>query len=105
MRDGTLVGAWVARWHEQPDRPVLHDAREGWVTGAQLDQRTRAVAAALSGRGVGRGCRVLLSGATDIELVVVHIALLRWAHVVLATGPPRARVTHIVAMRTRWRSR
>lgn len=98
MRDGTLVGAWLARWHEQPDRPVLHDAREGWVSGAQLDQRSRVVAAALSDRGVGRGCRVLLSGATDIELVVVHIALLRLGAVVVpVNGAYREReVTHIV---------
>ena len=98
MRDGTLVGAWMARWQEQPDRPVLHDAREGWVTGAQLDRRTRAIAAAISERGVGRGCRVLLSGSTDIELVVVHIALLRLGAVVVpVNGAYREReVAHIV---------
>ena len=98
VRDGTLVRAWVARWHAQPDRPVLHDARNGWITGAQLDERSGTVAAELHRRGVGRGCRVLLSGANDIELVVVHVALLRVGAVVVpVNGAYREReVTHIV---------
>ncbi|MEO8693807.1 MAG: acyl-CoA synthetase [Acidimicrobiales bacterium] len=98
MRDGTLVRSWVQRWYAEPDRDVLHDAREGWITGAQLDQRTRRVAAGLHRRGVGRGCRVLLSGANGIDLVVVHIALLRLGAVVVpVNGAYREReVTHIV---------
>lgn len=97
-RDGTLVGAWASRWSAQPDRAVLHDTRDGWITASQLDQRTRAVAAALNGYGIGRGCRVLLSGANRIDLVVVHVALLRLGAVVVpVNGAYREReVTHIV---------
>jgi malonyl-CoA/methylmalonyl-CoA synthetase len=97
-RDATLVRAWVERWRAEPDREVLHDAREGWITGAQLDERTQRVAADLYRRGVGRGCRVLLSGANGIDLVVVHIALLRLGAVVVpVNGAYREReVTHIV---------
>jgi malonyl-CoA/methylmalonyl-CoA synthetase len=98
VRDGTLVRAWVARWHTQPDRPVLHDERDGWITGAQLDERSRTVAAELHRRGAGRGCRVLLSGANDIDLVVAHVALMRLGAVVVpVNGAYREReVTHIV---------
>jgi malonyl-CoA/methylmalonyl-CoA synthetase len=97
-REGTLVRAWVARWDADPEQQVLHDPRRGWVTAAQLDQWSRRVAVELGARGVGRGCRVLLSAATTIELVVVHIALLRLGAVVVpVNGAYREReVTHIV---------
>jgi malonyl-CoA/methylmalonyl-CoA synthetase len=96
--EGTLVRAWAARWRAAPDRAVLHDLREGWLTADQLEQRTRTVAAALHRRGVGRGCRVLLSGPTTIALAVAHVALLRLGAVVVpVNGAYRAReVTHIV---------
>ena len=97
-REGTLVRAWVARWQTAPDRAVLHDPHEGWITATQLDARSRAVAASLAERGVGRGCRVLLSGPTGIALAVVHVALLRLGAVVVpVNGAYRQReVTHIV---------
>ena len=96
--EGTLVRAWTARWQANPDRAVLHDPHEGWITAAQLDARTRAAAAVLAARGVGRGCRVLLSGPTGIALAVVHVALLRIGAVVVpVNGAYRQReVTHIV---------
>ena len=96
--EGTLVRAWVARWRAGPDHPVLHDPVRGWLTGAQLEQWSRHVAQELGGREVGRGCRVLLSGATNIELVVVHVALMRLGAVVVpVNGAYREReVTHIV---------
>jgi acyl-CoA synthetase (AMP-forming)/AMP-acid ligase II len=81
--EGTLVRVWAARWQSAPDRAVLHDPHEGWITGAQLDARSRAVAASFGERGVGRGCRVLLSGPTGIALAVVHVALLRIGAVVV----------------------
>ncbi|MEO5839757.1 MAG: AMP-binding protein [Acidimicrobiales bacterium] len=98
MTRGTLVRSWVAHWRARPDHEVLHDARDGWITGAQLDQRTGHVAAKLYRRGVGCGCRVLLSGANGIDLVVVHVALLRLGAVVVpVNGAYREReVTHIV---------
>ena len=97
-REGTLVRAWLARWSADPGQQVLHDPRRGWITAAQLEDWSRRVAANLGGRGVGRGCRVLLSGATDLDLVVVHVALLRLGAVVVPiNGAYREReVTHIV---------
>ena len=90
--------AWVARWRADPEQQVLHDPRRGWITAAQLEQWSRRVADEFGGRGVGRGCRVLLSGATNIELVVVHVALMRLGAVVVpVNGAYREReVTHIV---------
>jgi malonyl-CoA/methylmalonyl-CoA synthetase len=96
--EGTLVRAWTLRWQAAPDRALLHDGREGWLTAAQFDERTRAAAAWLAARGVGRGCRVLLSGPTAIRLAVAHVALLRLGAVVVpVNGAYREReVAHIV---------
>lgn len=96
--EGTLVRAWTAHWRAAPDREVLHDARDGWITAAQLDERSQRAAAALAARGVGRGCRVLLSGPTSVALAIAHVALLRLGAVVVpVNGAYREReVTHIV---------
>jgi malonyl-CoA/methylmalonyl-CoA synthetase len=96
--EGTLVRAWLARWRADPDRELLHDPRRGWTTGSELDDRSRGVAAELHRRGVGRGCRVMLSGATRIELVLAHIALLRLGAVVVPVNDAyrQREVAHIV---------
>ena len=96
--EGTLVRAWTARWQADPDRELLHDPQEGWITASQLDARSRAAAATLVERGVGRGCRVLLSGPTGIALAVVHVALLRIGAVVVPVNSAyrQREVTHIV---------
>jgi malonyl-CoA/methylmalonyl-CoA synthetase len=96
--DGTLVRAWLARWRTDPDRELLHDPTHGWITGSTLEDRSRRVAAELHRRGVGRGCRVVLSGVSRIDLVVAHVALLRVGAVVVpVNGAYRQReVAHIV---------
>ena len=82
-RQGTLVGAWSARWRAAPERALLHDPERGWILRGELDQLTRAVAHQLIGSGIRRGERVLLSGANGLPLVAVHIALLRIGAVVV----------------------
>jgi malonyl-CoA/methylmalonyl-CoA synthetase len=96
--EGTLVRAWNARWQAAPGRAVLHDAHHGWLTASQLDHRTRATAAWLAARGIGRGCRALLSGPTTSSLAIAHVALLRLGAVVVpVNGAYREReVAHIV---------
>ena len=70
--EGTLVRAWLARWRSDPDRELLHDPRRGWITASELESWSRQIAVELHRGGVGRGCRVVLTGATRIELVVAH---------------------------------
>ncbi|HKX71482.1 MAG TPA: hypothetical protein VJM75_09655, partial [Acidimicrobiales bacterium] len=42
---GTLPRAWSSRWAEAPDAPTLCGRDGRWVSAAELDQRTAAVAA------------------------------------------------------------
>src|SRR6185312_16118843 len=93
----TLPAAWAANWRAAPDAPVVGDER-GWLTNAELDRRSRAIAGRLAGAGLGAGDRVVMSAATSIELVVAHVAALRLGLVVVpVNGAYRAReIGHIV---------
>ena len=95
--EGTLVHAWRSRWSGAPGRPVLHDAASGWITSGEFDARSRSIAGALGERGAAAGVRVMLSGASSIDLVSVYIALLRLGAIVVpVNGAYRAReVQHI----------
>ena len=73
---GTLPGVWLDRWSSDPQRPVVWDASEGWVTGAQLLERAQEVARRLASVGIVAGDRVLMSGPSSTRLVAAHAALL-----------------------------
>ncbi len=73
---GTLPAVWLDRWSSDPQRAVVWDASEGWVTGAQLLERAQEVAKRLAGVGIVAGDRVLMSGPSSTRLVAAHAALL-----------------------------
>src|SRR5690349_12688508 len=79
----SLVAAWTERWAADPGHPTLFDDRGGWVSAAELEQRTRAVAGRIAAAGIHPGDRMLLSAGASVELVVAHVAALRAGLVVL----------------------
>ncbi|WP_420444776.1 class I adenylate-forming enzyme family protein [Candidatus Poriferisodalis sp.] len=82
---------WLDRWSSDPQRTVVWDSHDGWVTGAQLIDRARDVAQHLSSAGIVAGDRVLMSGPSSSRLVAAHTALLsRGAVVVPLNGAYRA---------------
>ncbi|MBI1758070.1 MAG: AMP-binding protein [Actinobacteria bacterium] len=95
----TLPAALVASWTAAPDRPVLWTTGTGWLTGAQLEERSRQVARRLAVAGVRAGDRVLLSGAPCADLVVSYLALLRLGSPVVPanTAYTERELAHIVA--------
>src|SRR5437764_14279149 len=72
LAEESLPRAWTARWRESPASPVLlsHDGEV--VSGAALEERSRAVAARFAGAGLVAGDRVLLSAAPSADLVVAY---------------------------------
>ncbi|MGN6694227.1 MAG: AMP-binding protein, partial [Aquihabitans sp.] len=79
----SLAAAWTERWAADPDHPVLFDDEGGWVTAAELEQRTRAAAGRMAAAGLHPGDRMLLSAGASTGLVVAHVAALRLGLVVL----------------------
>jgi malonyl-CoA/methylmalonyl-CoA synthetase len=97
LEDGSLPAAWARRWAADGTRPVLHDAGR-WISAAELEERSRAVAGRLAGAGLEPGDRVVTSAESSADLVVTHIAALRLGLVVVpVNGAYREReVSHIV---------
>ena len=87
VAEGTLPSAWATRWRERPDDPAIGGGSQGWLTNRDLDQRTAAVATVLERTGLRDGDRVIVSGPTTVELVVVHVAALRAGLVVVPVNP------------------
>jgi malonyl-CoA/methylmalonyl-CoA synthetase len=88
---GTLPRAWAARWAGAPGAPTLAGADGRWLSAAELEERTRAVAARYAGAGLRPGDRLLVSATASIDLAVAHVAALRLGLVVVpvntAFGP------------------
>ena len=80
---GTLPAVWFGRWSADPQRAVVWDAHEGWVTGAQLTGRAQEIARRLAHAGVDVGDRVLMSGPSSSRLVAAHAAALAMGAVVV----------------------
>ncbi len=72
-----LPAVWAANWRAAPQREVIHDPDEGWITGAELLQRSETVAGRLAAAGLVAGDRVLLSGGASIDFVAAHTAAMR----------------------------
>ncbi len=80
---GTLPAVWLDHWSSDPQRAMVWDERDGWVTGAQLLERAQDVAERLAGVRVVAGDRVLMSGPSSSRLVAAHAALLAMGAVVV----------------------
>lgn len=89
---------WVdAQLRKSPAAEVLVCGRDR-VTGAQLDERARALEASLRERGVGCGDLVGVSIPRGVDLIAALIAVLRTgaAYVPLDPGFPEARLTRMI---------
>jgi malonyl-CoA/methylmalonyl-CoA synthetase len=93
----SLPAAWAANWRAAPEAPAVHD-EHGWVTNAELDERTRRVAGRYAHAGLRAGDRLVVSAGTSTDLVVAHVAALRLGLVVVpVNGAYRAReIAHVV---------
>lgn len=84
---GSLPRSWRARWEADPSAPVLHVDEHGWISAAELEERTRRAAGRLQAVGVAAGQRVLLCLPSSLELIVAHVAALRAGAVVVPANP------------------
>jgi malonyl-CoA/methylmalonyl-CoA synthetase len=88
---GTLPRAWAARWAAAPGAPTLAGPDGRWLTAAELEERTAAVAARYAAAGLRPGDRLLASAAASVDLALAHVAALRLGLVVVpvntAFGP------------------
>jgi malonyl-CoA/methylmalonyl-CoA synthetase len=83
---GSLTNSWLDHWRADGARTVVHDAKYGWVTAAELEERSRDIAHRLAGAGLSFGDRVVMSAAASLDLVVAHIAALRMGAIVIPTN-------------------
>src|SRR5579872_1653564 len=75
-----LPAAWARTWSADPHAPLLKVSAEpgrGWVTAAELDDRSRRLADALATFAWGPGTRVLWSPDHSTEAIVSHLGALR----------------------------
>lgn len=79
----SLTNSWLDHWRADGGRPVVHDAKYGWVTAAELEERSRDIAHCFAGAGLSFGDRVVMSAAASVDLVVAHIAALRLGAIVV----------------------
>jgi malonyl-CoA/methylmalonyl-CoA synthetase len=96
---GSLPAAWAKRWARNPQAPVLRDSRPvspgsssaesqpEWITAGELDDRTRDAATRLSGAGLQRGDRIVMSCAPSVDLIVAHVGALRLGAIVVPVNP------------------
>jgi malonyl-CoA/methylmalonyl-CoA synthetase len=74
---GSLPRAWTARWADDPAAPALAGADRRWVSNAELQDRSAAVAGRFAAAGLAPGDRLLMSAAPSVDLAVAHVAALR----------------------------
>ncbi len=98
LRDRSLPGRWLRRWAEIGSGPQLRSPDGEWLTGEELEGRTRLKASQLVASGLAPGDRFVISAASSIELVVAYVAALRAGLIVvpLNTAYTEAEVTRIV---------
>jgi malonyl-CoA/methylmalonyl-CoA synthetase len=91
VAEGTLPRAWAARWAAAPDSPTLAGPDGRWLSAAELEARTAAVAGRYAAAGLGPGDRLIVSAAASVDVAVAHVAALRLGLVVVpvntALGP------------------
>jgi malonyl-CoA/methylmalonyl-CoA synthetase len=74
---GTLPGAFIRAWAEDPSRVVLSTLDDVRVSAEELEERTGTAALRYAAAGLVPGDRVLLSAGTSIEMVVAYVGALR----------------------------
>ncbi len=80
---GTLPRAWAARWAGAPAAPTLAGPDGPWLSAAEIEERTRTVAARYAAAGLRAGDRLLVSATASVDLAVAHVAALRLGLVVV----------------------
>ncbi|HEX2356829.1 MAG TPA: AMP-binding protein [Micromonosporaceae bacterium] len=96
---GSLPGAFTGAWAAHPRRTILSTLDGGRVTADELEARTSSAAGRYAAAGLTPGDRVLLSGATSVDLVVAYLAALRFGLTVVPanSGSPPAELARLVA--------
>lgn len=94
----TLPAAWSDVWRRAPGAPVLRQPPGSWISAAELEEATRAVAGRLQAAGLEPGDRMLFSAQASIDLVVAHVAALRSGIVVVPanTAYRERELAHII---------
>jgi malonyl-CoA/methylmalonyl-CoA synthetase len=87
-----LGDRFVSHWRAQPARSVLADVDGRWLGGAELDERTAALAVALGGAGLAPGDRFAICAAPSAAWVIAYVAALRAGLVVVPINPAYTRV-------------
>jgi len=82
-----LPRRWAARWAERPHAEQLRGPQGGWLTGAELEERSRRAASRLAGAGLTPGARLLIDAESSIEFVVSYVAALRAGLTVVPLNP------------------
>ena len=87
LAEGTLPRAWAARWGRAPGAPAVAGPDGRFLSAAELEHRTAAVASRYAATGLHAGHRILISAASSVDLVVAHVAALRMGLVVVPVNP------------------
>jgi malonyl-CoA/methylmalonyl-CoA synthetase len=98
LREGTLPAAWVRHWRAQPDRAVFREPGGRWITGRELDERSRDAALGFWAAGLRPGDRIVMSCVASAELIIDHCAAMRAGFVVVPanTAYTGRELAHIV---------
>jgi malonyl-CoA/methylmalonyl-CoA synthetase len=91
LRDGSLPARWLARWSENPSEAQLRDCDGRWLSAAEIEQRSRALAVRLRSAGLMEGDRLLLRARTGAPFVLAVIAALRARLTVVPLNPAYTR--------------
>lgn len=83
---GSPTRAWARHFARRGDRPCLLGPDGAVLRYAELDARSREIAARFAAAGLTAGDRILFSAGASFELVVAHVAALRLGLVVVPTN-------------------
>src|SRR5438067_4913435 len=94
-----LPANWAAHWAADPHREVLRAPGGLRLSGAEFADRTAALAGRYAAAGLTPGDRVLMSAAPSVDLVLAHVAALRYGLTVVPanTGYTAPELAHLVA--------
>jgi malonyl-CoA/methylmalonyl-CoA synthetase len=94
----TLPQEWSRRWAERPSAPVLLTRTGHVVPAGEVEERTGTLARRFAGSGVVAGDRVVVSAGPGIDVVLVHVALMRLGAVVVPVNPAATsrEIEHVV---------
>ena len=95
---GSLTRRWSSLWAADGTRPVVFDDEGGWLSAAELEDRSRRAAGRLAAAGLTAGDRFLVSCEPSADLVVAYVGALRLGLVVVPvnTAYREREVAHVV---------